>query len=96
MVALPIATVYRVGKEFHGQGGTAPRTTITIAFVILASLTLLAIALARASGRRRAEGVNATPSLSDLMFGVFVPDLSGIFAVMFVLLFASRGGTLHP
>lgn len=96
IVALPGATTLRVAKELHGASGTSPRSTIAIAGAILAALVLLAVVLARAAGRSRSRALDESPSFADLVFGVFVPNLAGIFSVLLVLLFASRGGTLHP
>ena len=94
IVAIPAAAALRVAKERYEFSGTSPHSTIEISAVILVSLVLLAVVLARAEARKM-QPSGATPSLTDLAFGVFVPDLAGIFSVMLVLLFASRGGTLH-
>jgi hypothetical protein len=95
IVAVPVATTLRVSKEIFELGGTKPRATIEISAAILVSLVIVAVVLARAAGARRALGPDETPTRADLAFGVFVPNLAGIFAVMLVLLFASRGGTVH-
>ncbi len=95
IVAVPAATTLRVAKELFAVSGTSPRSTIEISAVILVSLVIVAVVLARASAARRRSGPAETPTSADLAFGVFVPNLAGVFAVMLVLLFASRGGTLH-
>ena len=96
IVAIPGATTLRVAKELHGAGGTSPRSTIAIAIAMLVAMVALACVLARAAGRSRSQPPAETRSFTDLVFAVFLPDLAGIFSVLFVLLFASRGGTLHP
>lgn len=95
IVTVPAATTLRVAKELFAVTGTSPRSTIEISAVILVSLVIVAVVLVRAHGAARPSGPGDTPTFADLAFGVFVPNLAGIFAVMLVLLFASRGGTLH-
>jgi hypothetical protein len=95
IVAVPVATALRVSKEIVEFRGTSPRSSIEIGAVILVALVILAVVLARAAGARAPAEPGATPSSDDLTFGVFVPNLAGIFAVMLVLFFATRGGSLH-
>lgn len=95
IIAVPAAATLRVSKEIFEFGGTTPRSTIEISAVILAALVVLSVVLARAAGARRRPSPDEIPTSADLAFGVFVPNLAGIFAVMLVLLFASRGGTVH-
>jgi hypothetical protein len=94
IVAIPAATTFRVLRELIAVEGTTPRSTLVISGVLVVSLIILGVVLARAAGEQSTQPTEAAPSFADLAFGVFVPDLAGIFAVMLVLLFASRGGTV--
>jgi hypothetical protein len=95
IVAVPIATVLRVSKEIVEFSGTTPSSSIRIGALILVALVILAIVLARAAGARGPSQPGTPPTSDDLVFGIFVPNLAGLSAVMMVLFFASRGGSLH-